>query len=91
MTRTAANPLCNLLACQRKALEHIQESAARERPRARDAIRLILERSGLDESLYDAVRDTVADLGLPLVRIQQERRRLEDIFREAAPSARGVQ
>jgi ABC-2 type transport system ATP-binding protein len=44
---------------------------------------LVLE----DERLYDAVRDTVADLGLPLVRIQQERRRLEDIFREPEPSA----
>jgi ABC-2 type transport system ATP-binding protein len=40
-----------------------------------------------DESLYDAVRDTVADLGLPLVRIQQERRRLEDIFREPEAGA----
>ena len=37
-----------------------------------------------NESLYDAIRDTVADLGLSLVRIQQERRRLEDIFREPA-------
>jgi ABC-2 type transport system ATP-binding protein len=36
----------------------------------------------VDESEYDAVRDTVADLGLALVRVQQERRRLEDIFRE---------
>jgi ABC-2 type transport system ATP-binding protein len=44
-----------------------------------------------DESLYDAVRDTVADLGMPLVRIQQERRRLEEIFRDAAPVAGGVQ
>jgi ABC-2 type transport system ATP-binding protein len=44
-----------------------------------------------DEALYDAVRDTVADLGLPLVRVQQERRRLEDIFREAPPVAGGVQ
>jgi ABC-2 type transport system ATP-binding protein len=44
-----------------------------------------------DESLYDAVRDTVADLGLPLVRIQQERRRLEEIFRDDAPVAGGVQ
>ncbi len=40
-----------------------------------------------DESLYDAVRDTVADLGLALVRIHQERGRLEDIFRDAAPVA----
>jgi ABC-2 type transport system ATP-binding protein len=44
-----------------------------------------------DDSLYDAVRDTVADLGLPLVRIQQERRRLEEIFRDPAPIAGGVQ
>jgi ABC-2 type transport system ATP-binding protein len=44
-----------------------------------------------DESLYDAVRDTVAELGLPLVRIQQERRRLEEIFRDDAPAAGGVQ
>jgi ABC-2 type transport system ATP-binding protein len=43
-----------------------------------------------DERLYDAIRDTVADLGLPLVRIQQERGRLEDIFREPAPVG-GVQ
>jgi ABC-2 type transport system ATP-binding protein len=44
-----------------------------------------------DESLYDAIRDSVAELGLPLVRIQQERRRLEDIFRDDAPAAGGVQ
>jgi hypothetical protein len=47
------------------------------------------------EALYDAVRDTVADLGLPLVRVQQERRRLEDIFREPdqvpPPATGGVQ
>jgi len=40
-----------------------------------------------DERLYDAVRDAIADLGLALVRIQQERRRLEEIFRDAAPVA----
>ena len=44
-----------------------------------------------DEGMYDAVRDTVADLGLPLVRIEQERRRLEEIFRDAAPAAGGLQ
>ena len=38
-----------------------------------------------DDAIYDAVRDTVADLGLPLVRIEQERRRLEDLFRDTAP------
>jgi ABC-2 type transport system ATP-binding protein len=44
-----------------------------------------------DEGMYDAVRDTVADLGLPLVRIEQERRRLEEIFRDAVPAAGGLQ
>jgi hypothetical protein len=40
-----------------------------------------------NEAIYDAIRDTVADLALPLVRIQQERRRLEDLFRDPAPIA----
>jgi ABC-2 type transport system ATP-binding protein len=37
------------------------------------------------EALYDTVRDAVADLSLPLVRMQQERGRLDDLFRDAAP------
>jgi ABC-2 type transport system ATP-binding protein len=44
-----------------------------------------------DEALYDAVRDTVADLELPLIRIEQERRRLEDLFRDTAPVAGSAQ
>jgi ABC-2 type transport system ATP-binding protein len=36
-----------------------------------------------DERPYDLVRDTVADLGLPLVRMEQRRHRLEDLFRDA--------
>jgi ABC-2 type transport system ATP-binding protein len=43
------------------------------------------------DALYDAVRDTVADLAMPLVRIQQERGRLEDLFRDAAPVAGSAQ
>jgi ABC-2 type transport system ATP-binding protein len=35
--------------------------------------------------LYDSVRDSVADLDLPLVRIEQQRGRLEDLFRDAVP------
>jgi ABC-2 type transport system ATP-binding protein len=31
---------------------------------------------------YDLVRDAVAELGLPLVRIEQRRHRLEDLFRD---------
>jgi len=37
------------------------------------------------DALYDTVRDAVADLALPLVRMQHERGRLEDLFRDAAP------
>jgi ABC-2 type transport system ATP-binding protein len=40
------------------------------------------------DSVYDLIRDAVADLGLPLVRIEQERGRLEDLFKDPAP-ARG--
>jgi ABC-2 type transport system ATP-binding protein len=35
-----------------------------------------------DERPYDIVRDTVVELGLPLVRIEQRRHRLEDLFRD---------
>jgi ABC-2 type transport system ATP-binding protein len=42
------------------------------------------------EATYDAVRDAVVDLGLPLVRVEQRRHRLEDLFRdEPAPAATG--
>jgi ABC-2 type transport system ATP-binding protein len=40
-----------------------------------------------DERPYDLVRDAVAELGLPLVRLEQRRHRLEDLFRDGAPGA----
>ena len=43
------------------------------------------------DALYDTVRDAVADLAVPLVRIRQERGRLEDLFRDAAPTAGSAQ
>ncbi|MEV5413869.1 ABC transporter ATP-binding protein [Thermopolyspora sp. NPDC052614] len=33
------------------------------------------------EGSFDAVRDAVADLGLPLIRLEQGRQRIEDVFR----------
>jgi ABC-2 type transport system ATP-binding protein len=42
-----------------------------------------------DARPYDLVRDTVADLGLPLVRIEQRRHRLEDLFRDT-PDGNGT-
>jgi ABC-2 type transport system ATP-binding protein len=39
------------------------------------------------EHAYDVVRDTVVDLGLPLVRIEPRRHSLEDLFRDNADAA----
>jgi ABC-2 type transport system ATP-binding protein len=40
-----------------------------------------------DERPYDLVRDAVAELGLPLVRMEQRRHRLEDLFRDGPTAA----
>jgi len=40
-----------------------------------------------DERPFDIVRDTVADLGLPLIRMEQRRHQLEDLFRDAPPGS----
>ena len=37
------------------------------------------------DTTYDLVRDAVAELGLPLLRIEHRRHRLEDLFRDAPP------
>jgi ABC-2 type transport system ATP-binding protein len=39
------------------------------------------------DATYDAVRDAVADLGLPLSRMQQRRHRLEELFRDEGPDS----
>jgi ABC-2 type transport system ATP-binding protein len=44
----------------------------------------------VDDRPYDLVRDTVAELGLPLVRIEQRRHRLEDLFRDAPSTSDGA-
>jgi hypothetical protein len=49
----------HLLPYQRKALEHIQELAARVSSTAGDDIRAILERAGLHESVYDDAIESV--------------------------------
>ncbi len=40
-----------------------------------------------DDGLYDHVRDSVVDLGLGLVRLEQRRQALEDLFRDQEPEA----
>jgi ABC-2 type transport system ATP-binding protein len=47
--------------------------------------RVLVDLTG--DPVYDAIRDSVAELELPLVRIEQERQRLEDLFRTATPEA----
>jgi ABC-2 type transport system ATP-binding protein len=46
-----------------------------------------------DEATYDTVRDTVADLGIGLIRMEQRRHRIAEIFdtapREVAPAVEG--
>ena len=43
-----------------------------------------------DDRPYDLVRDAVAELDLPLVRIEQRRRGLEDLFPTTTPGAEPV-
>jgi ABC-2 type transport system ATP-binding protein len=43
-----------------------------------------------DERPYDVVRDTVAELGLALVRLEQRRHSLEDLFRDDVPGNPGT-
>jgi ABC-2 type transport system ATP-binding protein len=38
-----------------------------------------------EEGQYDVVRDSIADLGLALVRLEQRRQSLEDLFRDDVP------
>ena len=38
-----------------------------------------------DDGLYDHIRDSVVDLGLGLVRLEQRRQTLEDLFRDHEP------
>jgi ABC-2 type transport system ATP-binding protein len=41
------------------------------------------------EETFDVVRDAVADLGLPLNRMEQRRHRVEELFRDDAPAGNG--
>ncbi len=36
-----------------------------------------------DEATYDVIRDAAADLGLGLIRLEQRRHHVEDVFRDA--------
>ena len=57
--------------------------------RPRPADRGLLVRI-VSPATYDEVRDTVADLGLPLHRLEQRRRRVEELFRRGDADDRGA-
>jgi ABC-2 type transport system ATP-binding protein len=40
-----------------------------------------------DEATYDVIRDVIAELGLPLNRLERRRRRVEELFRDEAGDA----
>jgi ABC-2 type transport system ATP-binding protein len=85
----------------------VEVEEGRERLAARlaaEGLQTIIDGSAVlidlvDDRPYDLVRDVVAELGLPLVRIEQRRHRLEDLFRDGptptaadglAPAATGA-
>jgi len=43
-----------------------------------------------DGQPYDLVRDAIVELGLPLIRLEQRRRTLEDLFRDGPAAASGL-
>jgi ABC-2 type transport system ATP-binding protein len=56
------------------------ELAARGLELRRSGRGLLVQIDG--DATYDMVRDAVADLGLPLNRLEQQRRRVEELFRD---------
>jgi ABC-2 type transport system ATP-binding protein len=73
--------------------EGTEELAAELGRRGLDPVRyskaLLVRLAG--DATYDAVRDAVADLGLPLNRMQQRRHRLEELFRDDQDSAAALE
>ena len=63
------------------AAELAAELAARGMQPKRSGGRGLLVRID-GEQTHDTVRDAVADLGLPLNRLEQQRRRVEELFRD---------
>jgi ABC-2 type transport system ATP-binding protein len=66
------------------AAELVAELARRGLEPRRSGRGLLVRIEG--DATYDAVRDAVADLGLPLNRLAQQRRRVEELFRDQEDS-----
>jgi ABC-2 type transport system ATP-binding protein len=66
------------------AAELVAELARRGLEPRRSGRGLLVRIEG--DATYDAVRDAVADLGLPLNRLEQQRRRVEELFRDQEDS-----
>ena len=63
-----------------EAYQAVLEAAGRRMARAFSSQAMPLTATG------DIVRDTIAGLGVPLVRLEQRRQSLEDLFRDELPS-----
>jgi ABC-2 type transport system ATP-binding protein len=66
------------------AAELVAELARRGLEPRRSGRALLVRIEG--DATYNAVRDAVADLGLPLNRLEQQRRRVEELFRDQEDS-----
>jgi ABC-2 type transport system ATP-binding protein len=69
--------------------DRLQAELARRGLDPRPYERALLVRLAGD-AVYDIVRDTVAGLGLPLNRLQQQRRHVEELFRDDEPAGSGA-
>ena len=75
---------------QLQGTDALAQELARRGLRARPYQRaLLVPIAGI--STYDAVRDSVAALGLPLSRMEQRRHQVEEIFRDAAQPGQDTQ
>jgi ABC-2 type transport system ATP-binding protein len=64
-------------AARDRVAERLADAGLRVRPDG-----ALLEIDIVDDDTYDVVRDATADLGVGLVRMEQRRHRMEDVFRD---------
>ena len=65
------------------------ELARRGVPSRQDGRALLVRLDG--DAIYDLVRDVIAEQGLPLNRLEQRRRRVEELFRDEAPEGQAAE
>jgi ABC-2 type transport system ATP-binding protein len=91
-----ADTISSVTQASRVLLVEVEDGIGQLQPElARRGLAVVVHGRGLavelaDETTFDAVRDAIADLGLPLNRMEQRRHRLEELFRDDAVPAAGV-